>query len=74
MGPSSYITDQNEYFCGLWVRDLGTFLKKVFITVEHDTAELIVTVKHLGQEIGRGGSKLSDLPYVYCSSSIKYTN
>lgn len=55
MGPSIYCTKQNEHNCGLWVQDLGTFLKKVFIIVEKDRAKLIVTVKHLGHEIGDGG-------------------
>lgn len=52
MGPSSFYTDQNECSCGLWVRDLGSFLKKILIILEVDAAQLIATVKHHGVQIG----------------------
>lgn len=57
MGPSIYYSDQNEYYCGLWIRDLGGFFKKLFLIVKEDSAKLIATVKHQGQPLGNTWNK-----------------
>lgn len=41
---------------GLWIRDSGAFLRKIFATVERNSACLIVTVKHMGHDLTDQGN------------------
>lgn len=56
MGPFSNYMGQDEYVCGLWVRDVGAFLKRIMVAIDTETAELAVNVKHGGQSIGTRGN------------------
>lgn len=52
VGPCPDITEDNTHLCGVWIRDQGTFLKKILGLFDVSSAWLKATIKYNGQNIG----------------------